>query len=120
MFGAKSDLVASFVVSGGVAITTALFTKTIETLGLRGELAGGARNGGESVRSRFRNLTFVEGTTTLISAMAASALEGVRAAKQTWDGLCFASSRTVSCPGRCYPGRIWASFVAPICAAGRE
>ena len=52
----------------------------------------------KEVRSRWMKEILLLGTALVISAMAASALEAVRAARKTSWGLCLASWRTVSFP----------------------
>lgn len=58
---------------------------------------------GNDAKSISMNETLPLGTLFLISAMAASALDGVRAARKISLGLCFASWRTVSFPSPVLP-----------------
>lgn len=61
----------------------------------------------KSVRSRGRKVMFALGTADLMSWIADSALEGVRAARKISFGLCFASCRTDSLPRPVLPVDVW-------------
>ena len=65
----------------------------------------------KEVRSICRKVMLLFGTLCLISAMAASALEGVRAARKISLGDCFASCKTVSLPRPVLPVLLLAEVV---------